>query len=144
MTARKIGRMSRLRKRRRGQALVEFALVAPLMLLLILAVIEFSRAWNVYQTLSDAARQGARTSTLARPTITVDTIVAESNSILWSAGIDTIRAVTTVSGRNVVNGNSTVVITYPYTLRFISGLMRWTGAQASFNMNARVTYHNEY
>ena len=43
-----------------GQALVEFALAALIALVLILAVVEFSRIMLVYTTLADAARLGAR------------------------------------------------------------------------------------
>ena len=45
---------------RAGQALVEFALVAPILLLLLLGIVDFARAWNVYEVLTDAAREGAR------------------------------------------------------------------------------------
>jgi hypothetical protein len=45
---------------RRGQALVEFALVLPLILLLVVGMLEFARAWNLHQTLTDAVREGAR------------------------------------------------------------------------------------
>jgi Flp pilus assembly protein TadG len=43
-----------------GQALVEFAMAALITLLLVLAVVEFSRIMMVYTTLADAARLGAR------------------------------------------------------------------------------------
>jgi TadE-like protein len=44
----------------RGQAIVEFALVLPVLLLLLLGVIFFARAYNLQQVLSGAAREGAR------------------------------------------------------------------------------------
>jgi Flp pilus assembly protein TadG len=44
----------------RGAAAVEFALISPLLFLLLFGIIEFGRAWNVRQTLTDAAREGAR------------------------------------------------------------------------------------
>ena len=34
-------------------------------------------------------------------------------------------------------------ISYPYQLRWIQGLMGWTGAQAAFTMNTSVTFRNE-
>lgn len=48
------------RRRSMGVALVEFALVAPIFLLSLFAIIEFG--WYVYQvqTLNDAAREGSR------------------------------------------------------------------------------------
>ncbi len=44
----------------RGQALAEFALVLPLILFFIAGIIEFGRAWNIKQAVTDAAREGAR------------------------------------------------------------------------------------
>lgn len=45
---------------RRGAALVEFALVVPVLLLLLLGVIDFGRGWSALGVLSNAAREGAR------------------------------------------------------------------------------------
>ena len=43
-----------------GQSLLEFAMVLPLLLLIVLGVIEFGRAYYQYNTLSKAVREGAR------------------------------------------------------------------------------------
>ena len=45
---------------RSGQALVEFAIIVPILLLILLGIVDFARAWNVYEVLTDAAREGAR------------------------------------------------------------------------------------
>jgi Flp pilus assembly protein TadG len=52
---------SRSRLRRRGAAVIEFAVVAPLFALWLLGMIELSRALMVKVMLSDAARKGCRT-----------------------------------------------------------------------------------
>ncbi|MDP9022338.1 MAG: pilus assembly protein [Actinomycetota bacterium] len=44
----------------RGAAAVEFALILPMLLLLIFGMIDFSRAYNAHISLSGAAREGAR------------------------------------------------------------------------------------
>jgi len=44
----------------RGQALVEFALVIPLFLLMMVALFDLGRAVFAYNTLTNAAREGAR------------------------------------------------------------------------------------
>lgn len=44
----------------RGAAMVEFAIIAPLLLLLVFGIIEFGRAYNAQNTLTHAAREGAR------------------------------------------------------------------------------------
>ncbi len=48
------------RRRRRGQALVEFSLVAPIFFFLIFAIIDFGRYVYYVQVLNNAAREGAR------------------------------------------------------------------------------------
>ena len=44
----------------RGQATVEFAIVIPLVMLLILGIIEFSKAFNYWITLNHLSSEGAR------------------------------------------------------------------------------------
>jgi Flp pilus assembly protein TadG len=71
---------------RRGQSLVEFALVVPLLLLMLAGIIEFGRAWNWSQTVTEAARAGARKAAVLNAlgmssgeiTDSVDAIVSES------------------------------------------------------------------
>ncbi len=48
--------------RGRGQALVEFALVLPIIVLLVLGLLDLGRAVFSYNTLSQAARQATRTA----------------------------------------------------------------------------------
>ncbi len=48
------------RPNRRGTALVEMALVAPLFLFFILGIVEFGRAMMISQLVTNAARDGAR------------------------------------------------------------------------------------
>ena len=65
-------------RRPRGQALVEFALILPLLMLVLFGIVEFGRAWNAKQVLTDAAREGARLAVVGDPTITrpiVDSMV---------------------------------------------------------------------
>lgn len=56
-----MSRRSRGRARRAGgQSLVEFALVIPIIVLLVAAFVEIGRAVFAYNTIANAARQGAR------------------------------------------------------------------------------------
>lgn len=50
---------------RSGVTAVEFALVAPIFFLLVFALIEASRALNLKQALTNAAREGCRAAALA-------------------------------------------------------------------------------
>ena len=51
---------SAARRRTRGQALAEFALVAPFLFLLIIAIVEVGRFVFYYHLLNNATREGAR------------------------------------------------------------------------------------
>ncbi len=55
---------SKPRTDRRGAAVVEFAVVAPIFLLLVLGMIEFGRVLMVQQMLINASREGARVAVL--------------------------------------------------------------------------------
>jgi hypothetical protein len=50
------------RSGQRSQALIEFALVSPVLLLLLFGIVDIGRAVFYYDTLNHAAREGARTA----------------------------------------------------------------------------------
>lgn len=56
---------------RRGQSLVEFVLVVPVLLLLLLGTIEFGRLWGAKNLVITAAREGARLASLDADDATV-------------------------------------------------------------------------
>jgi Flp pilus assembly protein TadG len=57
----KVEKLCRLcRKNRRGAAVVEFAIVAPVFFLLVFGMIEYGRMVMVQQILTNASREGAR------------------------------------------------------------------------------------
>ena len=55
----------------RGQGLVEFALVIPLLLLLLFAVLDFGRALYAYSTISNQARAGSRVAIVDQTIATI-------------------------------------------------------------------------
>ena len=48
----------------RGQALVEFLVALPVLLLLVFGIIEMGAAWRTYQVTTNTAREGARLTVL--------------------------------------------------------------------------------
>ena len=60
-------RTARNAPRDRGAAAVEFALLLPMLLLLVFGIIDFGRALNAQITLTQAAREGARLDALGQP-----------------------------------------------------------------------------
>ncbi len=55
-------------RKRRGATLVEFAVVLPLLLAILMGIIEFGWVFMVRQTLTNAAREGCRTAVLKAST----------------------------------------------------------------------------
>jgi Flp pilus assembly protein TadG len=65
-------RGGRSRRGQRGQSLVEFAFVLPIIILVIVAFIEIGRAVFAYNTIANAARQGARVAAVNQLADTTD------------------------------------------------------------------------
>ncbi len=86
------GRLGKLGER--GQSMVEMAFVLPLFLALVFAIIEMGRAWAAKQSLTIAAREGARI--LVLPYGAGLTYSTESD--LQTAAINTVKASMTSSG----------------------------------------------
>jgi Flp pilus assembly protein TadG len=70
---------------RRGQAVVEFALILPLFLLLVFGALEFGRAYYDLHLLITAAREGGREASL--PGTTEADVQATVDSFLTGAGL---------------------------------------------------------
>ncbi len=50
----------RLRRSQRGQTLVEFALILPILILILFGILEFGRIFYSYISITNAVREGAR------------------------------------------------------------------------------------
>ena len=74
--------LNRGRRRRTGSTLLEFALVLPVLIALIIGIMEFG--WLVYNnmTIANAAREGARSASLGNLTATVNALVTSRVSPL--------------------------------------------------------------
>jgi Flp pilus assembly protein TadG len=73
------------RRRRRAVAAVEFAVVAPFLVMLILGIIEFGRLIMLQQIVTNASREGARRAIVEAASVgEVQTIVSE---YLTNAGV---------------------------------------------------------
>lgn len=81
-----VGRL-RSRKNEQGAAAVEFALVFPLVIMLLLAVIEISRLWNIQATISDSARIAARSAAIYSNDPELDDAEVEAAATADATGI---------------------------------------------------------
>ncbi len=85
---------------RHGTATVEFAVVATFLMTLTLGTIEITRAIQVKNVLSDAARSGCRLG--SQPGYTSQQVTDNVNAVLTNNGITTTLATVTI----LVNGSS--------------------------------------
>lgn len=107
----------------RGAAAVEFALLAPVLVLMVMGIAEFGRAYHVQATISQAAREGVRVMALNNDP--AGAIVATQAA---AAAVDpdlTLTNITVTPSSCVSSGaapavNATVTVTFPFT--FISNL----------------------
>src|SRR3972149_10218117 len=60
-----MGRTANL-KRQEGASTVEFALIAPVLIMLIFAIFQFGLAYNSYLAITHAAREGARLASVGK------------------------------------------------------------------------------
>jgi len=104
----------------RGQTAVEFALVAPLLIALLLAIVQGGIAFRSYIAVTDAARAAARKAVLLRIGNTTQTDVTNA-AVDAAGGLDQNKlgvSVTDPDDPGFSQAGSTVVVTvtYPYTI----------------------------
>lgn len=106
----------------RGAAAVEFALVVPVLLALVLGIIEFGRAYNIQTTLSNAARDGVRVMALENNATAARTATRNSANTL-----DLTRATISVTPTNcaatATTPPGTATVTISYSLDLLSGFL---------------------
>lgn len=115
---------------RKGQALVEFAFVLPLLLLLLVGIIEMAGAWRTLQVITNASREAARTAVV--PLSSPDDVQDILDNYLLSGGLDPTLATVTYSCDEEAglcpglarSGRTTgVELSYPYTFRSMGPLL---------------------
>lgn len=90
----------------RGQTMVEMAIILPIFLALVLGIMEFGRAWATKQSLTLAAREGARVLVLPYgPGLTF-----ASEGAKQQAAVDTVKSYLNNSGVVVTNNTQIIFI----------------------------------
>ncbi|GAB3350947.1 TadE/TadG family type IV pilus assembly protein [Modestobacter lapidis] len=101
----------------RGASAVEFALIVPLLIVLVLGIAEFGHAFSVQGTLSSAAREGARAMALQNDQAAAKAAVRTAASTLSPGITDAQVAITPAScpltGGTAATTYVTVTISYP-------------------------------
>ncbi|NLG27010.1 MAG: pilus assembly protein [Chloroflexi bacterium] len=109
------------RRTQRGAALVEMALVLFLLVLLVMGIVDFGRAFNNYIIIQNASREGARYA--SRFPNNQASIVAATRAEAVNSGIPANMILVTVSGLGAAGGQPIrVTTTYNYAT-FLGGLI---------------------
>jgi len=93
-------------KNEKGASAVEFALILPILVILVFGIIEFGIAYNNYISITHAAREGARLAAVNMDEI--EGIAWFENRVRESAPSVTIESIT-LSGQDGVIGDSVAV-----------------------------------
>lgn len=108
----------------RGQSITEFAVLAPVLILLLVAALDIGRAYNAYVSLTNAAREGASYGALNDPqgaTYLADVknhAVAEAGSITISPGNVTVAC--TPSPCSTAHNGDQIRVTISYNFQFVT------------------------
>jgi Flp pilus assembly protein TadG len=139
-------------KSERGAALLEAAITLPMLLLVAVGIFEFGRAYQTWQILTNAAREGARIAVLQDSTSSDITSRVQQymrNGQLGAVNSATIgvnrSAVLDVNGRSV--SASDVSIDYPFSFIVLQPVARLIVPQTSLGgaivMRAEAVMRNE-
>lgn len=115
----KTRRKHAMKKQSKGGAAIEFALVLPLLLLIIFSTIEFSMALYDKAVITNAAREAARAGVVVRTTRLTEDQIKEIAENYWAGRLVSFGSSTptaTVNNSGGVSGaNLTVTVDYEFT-----------------------------
>lgn len=126
----------------RGANIVEAALMIIVLMMMVFGLVDFGRAFNVYQVITDAAREGARYSVAPNPgTTTLPTPAAVQAYVQSYLADGRIRGATVNVNQsygstvnNVTTMSTEVTVTEPYASTFFP---------FTVNIRSRAVMRNE-
>jgi Flp pilus assembly protein TadG len=130
-----------------GAELIEFALVFPLLLLVVLGIIDFGFLFQRYEVVTNAAREGARVAVL--PGYSDADVQTRVSQYLTAGGL-TATPVTTVGAPQQLPVGGLcitmrpVTVVYPFTYSAVGAVAGYFGTGFSRNtLQATVAMRNE-
>lgn len=140
------------RNRERGSAMVEAAICIPLLLVLMVGIFEVGRAYETWQVLTNAAREGARVAVLPSGSVADTTALVReymANGQLTKSA--TASVVINEAASINVNGTpvsaSMVTVDYPFEFIMLQPIVRLVSPGATvggpITMHATAIMRNE-
>ncbi|BDE58842.1 pilus assembly protein [Rhodococcus hoagii] len=108
-----------------GAAAVEFALVVPILILLVLGIIEFGRAYNIQNSLSAAAREGVRVMAISKNATAAKAATKQAglfNPAVTDAQICISTGASGSCTATTCPAGGTVTLTIRYPVEYVTGL----------------------
>jgi Flp pilus assembly protein TadG len=107
----------------RGQTMTEFAMVAPLLVVLLFGIIQFGIAFNNYVTLTDAVRAASRKGAVSRGAGNPvgDCVTAAQNA---AGDLDETKLNVTCASSWQSGSDVTVTGTYPYSIHLLGWVVK--------------------
>lgn len=137
--------MRRDNRRDSGQSALEFALILPILLAVVVGIFEFGITWNRKQVLTNAAREGARW--LVLPNTDAADARNEIDIYLTSAGIDPATVTDFIDqGSGTTGATVTVQLQLVHELPFIGPILDLLGGSSvpgSVNLVSTVNMRHE-
>jgi Flp pilus assembly protein TadG len=135
-------KLSASRTFNKGQGLVEFALLLPMLLVLVFGIAEFGRAWMTRNILTGAAREAVRLAAVPGPGNTFNGPAADTRAkqVLASAGITT--AAVSVVDAPAPFGDVTATVSYDFPVVVIGFIPGFSGS--TFPLTSTTTMRREY
>ncbi len=108
----------------RGAAAVEMALLLPVLILLLLGVMEFGRAFNTQIVMTNAAREGVRVMSISKDVSVARSSVLTAASALNPAlaGSNVVISADGATSSNPCPAGSTATVTISYQLTSLTGI----------------------
>jgi Flp pilus assembly protein TadG len=104
---------------RKGQSMVEFALVLPMLIVLLVGIFEFGQIFNAYLQINHASREGARTGALRGTDTEIVQTVSDSSPTLDS----TLMTVTITPNESSRTRGESVEVQVEYDYHVVIGLI---------------------
>jgi Flp pilus assembly protein TadG len=100
-----------------GQAFVEFALVLPLLVMLLMGIVQFGLAFHNYLAITDATRVGARAAAVKRTAGACAAATTAIQNTVSAKQWSTISSITCTTPDGTDTGDPVIVkVDYPYSI----------------------------
>lgn len=106
----------------RGAAAVEFALLAPILIMLLLGIMEFGRAYNAQISLTSSAREGVRVMAVSNDPALARTAAKNAAVSLNPALVDSDIAFSASNGTSSCTASYQMTVTITYSLSTLTGI----------------------